>query len=84
MKTELHPHSQSPITATAVAQWHEQYDVIIAGFGGAGACAAIAAADAGSSVLICDVASGSGGSTALSSAELYLGGWYARAKSLWL
>ena len=74
MKTELHSHSQSPITATAVAQWHEQYDVIIAGFGGAGACAAIAAADAGSSVLICDVASDSGGSTALSSAELYLGG----------
>ena len=73
MKTELHSHPQSSITAAAVEQWHEQYDVIIVGFGGAGACAAIAAADAGSSVLICDVASGSGGSTALSSAELYLG-----------
>ena len=73
MKTEPHPQSQSAIAAADVAQWHGQYDVIVVGFGGAGACAAIAAADAGSSVLICDVASGSGGSTALSSAELYLG-----------
>jgi len=74
MKTESHPPGQSVVDASDVAQWHGQYDVIVVGFGGAGACAAIAAADAGSSVLICDVASGSGGSTALSSAELYLGG----------
>jgi succinate dehydrogenase/fumarate reductase flavoprotein subunit len=73
MKTEPHPHSHSPITAADIAQWHGRYDVIVVGFGAAGACAAIAAADAGCSVLICDIASGSGGSTALSSAELYLG-----------
>jgi 3-oxo-5alpha-steroid 4-dehydrogenase len=78
VKTAPHSTAQSAIAtaaiaAASVAQWHAQYDVIVVGFGGAGACAAIAAADAGSSVLICDVASGSGGSTALSSAELYLG-----------
>jgi len=63
-----------PLPAAAVPQWHDHYDVIVVGFGGAGACAAISAADAGCSVLICDVASAAGGSTALSSAELYLGG----------
>ena len=46
----------------------------IVGFGGAGGCAAIEAADAGSSVTIFEVASDNGGSTAMSSAEIYMGG----------
>ncbi len=46
----------------------------IVGFGGAGGCAAIEAADAGSSVTIFELASSGGGSTALSSAEIYMGG----------
>ena len=41
---------------------------------GAGACAAIEASDAGARVTLFEVASASGGSTALSSAEVYLGG----------
>lgn len=69
----MHTEPHKPMPAAEVAEWHGQYDVIVVGFGGAGACAAIAAADSGCSVLICDVASASGGSTALSSAELYLG-----------
>jgi succinate dehydrogenase/fumarate reductase flavoprotein subunit len=57
-----------------VQQWHRETDVAIVGFGGAGGCAAIEAADAGSSAIIFELASSSGGSTALSSAEIYMGG----------
>jgi succinate dehydrogenase/fumarate reductase flavoprotein subunit len=57
-----------------VQQWHRETDVAIVGFGGAGGCAAIEAADAGSSAIIFELASASGGSTALSSAEIYMGG----------
>jgi len=57
-----------------VAQWDSETDVIIVGFGGAGGCAAIEAADAGSEVTIFELASASGGSTAMSSAEIYMGG----------
>jgi succinate dehydrogenase/fumarate reductase flavoprotein subunit len=49
-------------------------DVAIAGFGGAGACAAIEAADLGAEVRIFELASEMGGSTRLSSAEIYMGG----------
>ena len=57
-----------------VARWDRETDVAIVGFGGAGGCAAIEAADAGSTVTIFELASCSGGSTALSSAEIYMGG----------
>ena len=57
-----------------VEEWFAEVDVAIVGFGGAGACAAIEAADAGAEVAIFEVASASGGSTALSSAEVYMGG----------
>jgi succinate dehydrogenase/fumarate reductase flavoprotein subunit len=57
-----------------VVQWDRETDVAIVGFGGAGGCAAIEAADAGSQVTIFELASASGGSTAMSSAEIYMGG----------
>jgi 3-oxo-5alpha-steroid 4-dehydrogenase len=57
-----------------VEQWQVETDVAIVGFGGAGGCAAIEAADAGADVVLFEVASASGGSTALSSAEIYMGG----------
>lgn len=57
-----------------ISKWQIETDVAIIGFGGAGACAAIEAADAGAEVVIFEVASASGGSTALSSAEIYMGG----------
>jgi succinate dehydrogenase/fumarate reductase flavoprotein subunit len=59
---------------TAVTHWDREVDVAIVGFGGAGGCAAIEAADRGAQVTIFEVASASGGSTALSSAEIYMGG----------
>jgi 3-oxo-5alpha-steroid 4-dehydrogenase len=49
-------------------------DVLIAGYGGAGPCAATEARRAGSEVLILEWSSGPGGSTALSACEMYLGG----------
>lgn len=57
-----------------IPQWDMETEVAIVGFGGAGACAAIEAADAGAKVSIFELASASGGSTALSSAEIYMGG----------
>ena len=57
-----------------VKKWDRETDVAIVGLGGAGACAALEAADAGAEVLVFEVASAGGGSTALSSAEIYMGG----------
>ena len=44
-----------------VAQWDHETAVAIVGFGGAGACAAIEAADAGAEVTLFEVASAGGG-----------------------
>jgi succinate dehydrogenase/fumarate reductase flavoprotein subunit len=57
-----------------IEQWDMETDVAVIGFGGAGACAAIEAADGGAEAIIFEVTSASGGSTALSSAEVYMGG----------
>jgi len=63
-----------PRKARDVQRWDIETDIAIVGFGGAGGCAAIEAADAGSEVTIFELASASGGSTAMSSAEIYMGG----------
>jgi succinate dehydrogenase/fumarate reductase flavoprotein subunit len=49
-------------------------DVLVVGFGCAGASAAYEAAVAGADVLVLERASGHGGSSALSGGEVYLGG----------
>lgn len=49
------------------------YDVVVIGFGDAGACAAIAAAENGASVLVLDRGHG-GGASALSGGVVYAGG----------
>jgi 3-oxo-5alpha-steroid 4-dehydrogenase len=64
----------APRNSKDITQWDIETDIAVIGFGGAGASAAIEAADAGSKVCIFEVASASGGSTALSSAEIYMGG----------
>ena len=66
--------SFSPILEKDVTDWSDEKEVLVVGFGGAGACADIEAFDNGASVAIFEAASESGGSTKLSSAELYLGG----------
>ena len=52
----------------------DEFDVIVSGYGGAGGCAALEASRNGANVLILERASDGGGSTALSSCEMYLGG----------
>lgn len=52
---------------------HDAADVIVVGFGAAGACAAIEAARAGADVLVVERFSG-GGATALSGGVVYAGG----------
>lgn len=64
----------APLAEHQVTEWDAVTDVVVVGFGGAGACAAIEAHDAGAKVMLIDAASAPGGSTALSSAEIYLGG----------
>ncbi|MDZ7886427.1 MAG: FAD-binding protein [Mycobacterium sp.] len=51
----------------------QNYDVVVVGFGAAGACAAIAAAENGARVLVVDRALG-GGASALSGGIVYAGG----------
>lgn len=53
--------------------WDAEADVVVVGFGGAGACAALEAARAGASVLVLDRFAG-GGATAMSGGVVYAGG----------
>ena len=53
--------------------WDAEADVVVVGFGAAGACAAIEAADAGAEVLVLDRFNG-GGATAISGGIVYAGG----------
>jgi 3-oxo-5alpha-steroid 4-dehydrogenase len=55
------------------ADWDLNADVVVVGFGAAGACAALEAAAAGCSVLVLDRFTG-GGATALSGGVVYAGG----------
>ena len=54
-------------------KWNAEVDVIVVGFGGAGACAALEAAQQGASVLVLDRFHG-GGATAASGGVTYAGG----------
>src|SRR5262245_56472003 len=51
----------------------DEFDVVVVGFGAAGACAAIAAAERGARVLVVDRSLG-GGASALSHGVVYAGG----------
>ncbi len=63
-----------PLLLDEVERWDMETDVLIVGFGIAGACAAIEARNAGVRVDVFEVASAGGGSAALSGGEFYLGG----------
>lgn len=64
----------TPYPACEVPAWDFETDVAVIGFGAAGACAAIEAADAGASVILFERNSGSGGASGLSGGEIYIGG----------
>ena len=70
--TEISLHR--PYPASEVPAWDFETDIAVIGFGAAGACAAIEAADSGARVLIFERNSGSGGASGLSGGEIYIGG----------
>lgn len=63
-----------PYPAQDVAHWDEITDVAVIGFGAAGTCAAIEARAAGARVTLFERNAGSGGASALSGGEIYIGG----------
>jgi succinate dehydrogenase/fumarate reductase flavoprotein subunit len=63
-----------PCRLADVPSWDFEADVVVVGFGAAGASAAIEAAAAGAQVTLFEVASGSGGTSAMAGGDIYLGG----------
>ena len=63
-----------PTLASAIHQYDDIADVVIIGFGIAGACAALEARRENADVLVLERASGGGGASALSAGIFYFGG----------
>ncbi|KAA0102789.1 FAD-dependent oxidoreductase [Mycolicibacterium sp. P1-5] len=70
-----------PVAAVSVARWDYEADVVIAGYGVAGAAAAVEAAGAGADVLVLERAGAWGGAAALAGGFIYLGGGTALQKA---
>ena len=66
--------SVEPVPVSTISTWHHAADVVIVGYGIAGACAALEARRAGADVLVIERASGGGGASAISCGIFYLGG----------
>ncbi len=64
----------APARLAEIGAFDHETDVLVVGFGCAGAAAAYEAAGAGADVLVLERAGGPGGSSAMSGGELYLGG----------
>ncbi|WP_433200216.1 FAD-dependent oxidoreductase [Nocardia sp. CA-107356] len=63
-----------PLRASAISAWDVEADVVVAGYGIAGVCAAIEAARAGADVLILERTGGWGGAAAMAGGFIYMGG----------
>ncbi|MFD2499820.1 FAD-dependent oxidoreductase [Rhizorhabdus histidinilytica] len=63
----------TPLPLNQIGQFDDEADVVILGYGIAGACAALEARGAGGDVLVVERASGGGGASALSSGIFYIG-----------
>lgn len=66
--------SVRPQRAVDVETWDDEADVVVVGFGAAGASAAFEAAAAGADVLVLERAGSAGGAAAMSDGFIYLGG----------
>jgi 3-oxo-5alpha-steroid 4-dehydrogenase len=73
-ESSTRPSDVHPERAERVARWDKQADVVVAGYGIAGVCAAIEAARSGAEVVILERAGGWGGAATLSGGIIYLGG----------
>jgi 3-oxo-5alpha-steroid 4-dehydrogenase len=62
------------IKSSEITAWSDEADIVIVGFGMAGACAAIEARAAGSDVLVLERGSGVSGTTTNAAGHFYLGG----------
>lgn len=63
-----------PVDHRTISDYDHETDVLVIGYGCAGAAAALEARSRGAEVTILERASGAGGSSALSGGEIYLGG----------
>ena len=63
-----------PVALDSIQRWDIETDVVVVGFGGAGATAALESARGGARVSLLEAASGNGGASALSGGEIYMGG----------
>ncbi|WP_067847239.1 FAD-dependent oxidoreductase [Nocardia lijiangensis] len=63
-----------PLRASEISEWGHAADVVVAGYGIAGVCAAIEAARSGADVLILERSGGWGGAAAMAGGFIYLGG----------
>lgn len=70
MSTEI----PETVAAGTVAEWSDEVDVVVVGFGIAGGCAAVSAAAAGARVLVLEKAAAAGGTTSMAGGHFYLGG----------
>ncbi len=64
----------TPLELAEVESFDLETDILVAGFGAAGSCAAHAAREIGAKVLVAERTSGAGGAAALSEGIVYLGG----------
>ncbi|GAB3217861.1 FAD-dependent oxidoreductase [Mycolicibacterium hippocampi] len=64
----------APVPAASIGAWDHEADVVIAGYGVAGAAAAVEAARAGADVLVLERTGSWGGAAAMAGGFIYLGG----------
>lgn len=63
-----------PVPASSIGSWDHEADVVIAGYGVAGAAAAVEAARSGADVLVLERTGSWGGAAAMAGGFIYLGG----------
>lgn len=74
-------HDVTPVPAAAIGAWDHEADIVIAGYGVAGAAAAVEAARAGADVLVLERTGSWGGAAAMAGGFIYLGGGTALQKA---
>jgi 3-oxo-5alpha-steroid 4-dehydrogenase len=68
------PRDVVPVPAASVSSWDHEADIVIAGYGVAGAAAAVEATRAGADVLVLERTGSWGGAAAMAGGFIYLGG----------